>query len=185
MLATTTNPADGKSWRTLGIVFQPDHTGSNRTDCRDPMVIKVANTYYLYYTGRDAAGGIVGVAAASSLAGPWRDWGPVLTEPGTMLESPTVVGANDLYYFFYNDTTEGGERYRIGFGPTGPWAEERVFGPGWAHEIWTALDGSLYTSYLTDYSVTISRLTWDHYYVPARPFVGANVYHVLLPMVMR
>jgi predicted GH43/DUF377 family glycosyl hydrolase len=189
MLATTTNPADPSSWQPRGMVFQPKHPnavwgGFNTwSDCRDPTVVKINGIYYLYYTGLDQAGGIVGIATSNSPLGPWTDWGSILTvSPSAMAESSTITSHGNSYYLFYNDTSQG-ERFRIGPGPTGPWTQAYVFAPGWAHEVWQGQDGYSYTSFLTDYTVTISRLTWDTLYNPPHPFIGANIYHVLLPLV--
>ena len=64
MLATSTNPADSDAWELQGMIFQPDHDwmiwqDDQWADCRDPMVMKVGDTYYLYYSGRDEDGGII------------------------------------------------------------------------------------------------------------------------------
>ncbi len=189
MLATSTNPDDSASWEPQGVVFQPRHPGmtweaGQSADCRDPMVKKEGETYYLYYTARDDVIGIVGVATATSPRGPWLDWGAVLTlaAPLAMAESPTVTIHQGLHYLFYDDTSQG-EHYRIGASPTGPWTEAYRFTPGWAHEIWKGSNGDDYTSFLTTYTVTISRLSWDTFYEPARPFIGAMIYRSWLPLV--
>jgi len=189
MLATSTNPADPNSWQPQGMIFQPNHPGmvwqSNQwADCRDPTVIKIGSTYYLYYTGLDQAGGIVGIATATSPVGPWTDWGAILTLTNGMPESSTLAAHGGSYYLFYHDTSQG-ERFRIGPGPTGPWTQAYVFAPGWAHEVWQGQDGYSYASFLTNYTVTISRLTWDTFYNPPRPFIGENVYHLMLPLIKR
>jgi hypothetical protein len=101
-----------------------------------------------------------------------------------MPESSTLAAHGDSYYLFYHDTSQG-ERFRIGPEPTGPWMEAYSFAPGWAHEIRQGQDGYWYTSFLTDYSVTISRLTWDTFYNPPHPFIGENVNHMMLPLMMR
>jgi hypothetical protein len=191
MLATSTNPADPDSWTREGVVFQPSHPGSvwagfdAWSDCRDPTVIAFGAGYMMYYTGLDTAGGIVGLATAPSLTGPWTDWGAVLTEAGSMLESATLATHDDLYYLFYHAVggANSGEFYRYGPTPGGPWSEAYPFRPGWAHEVWTEHDTSWYTSFLTDYSITIRHLTWDGFYEPPRPFIGEEVYRVFLPEV--
>ena len=189
MLATSTNPADPASWQPQGVIFQPTHLGmiwggfNTWSDCRDPTMLKVGDIYYLYYTGLDQEGGIVGVATASSPLGPWTDWGAILTLPNGMPESSTLTAHGGSYYLFYHDTSQG-ERFRIGPGPTGPWTDAYVFAPGWAHEVWQGQDGYSYTSFLTDYTVTISRLTWDTFYNPPHPFIGENVYHLMLPLIV-
>jgi hypothetical protein len=189
MLATSNNPADPASWQTQGMIFQPTHPdmvwgGFNTwSDCRDPTMLKIGSIYYLYYTGLDQAGGIVGVATASSPLGPWTDWGAILTLTNGMAESSTLAAHGGSYYLFYHDTSQS-ERFRIGPGPTGPWTEAYGFTPGWAHEIWQGQDGYEYTSFLTDYSVTISHLIWDTFYNPPLPFIGENVYHLMLPLIV-
>jgi beta-xylosidase len=188
MLATSTNPADPFPWQRRGLIFQPAHpemiwqTGT-WANCRDPMVTKVGGAYYLYYTGSDQSGAILGIATATSPVGPWRDWGAtvVSSDPGLMLESPTVTIHDGLYYVIYD---AAGEQYRLGASPGGTWSAAMPFGRGWAHEIWVGHDGLLYTSFLTDYTVTISRLTWDTFFDPPRPFIGDAVYHSLLPLVL-
>jgi len=190
MLATSINPADPTSWEPQGVVFQPNHPGmvwggfNSWSDCRDPTMVKVDDIYYLLYTGLDQVGGIVGVATADSPLGPWTDWGAILTLPDSMPESSTLVAHEASYYLFYHHVSQG-EQFRIGPGPTGPWTEAYGFSPGWAHEIWQGQDGYEYTSFLTDYSVTISRLTWDTFYEPPHPFIGEDVNHLLLPLIAR
>ncbi len=193
MLATSTNPADPGSWERQGVVLQPSHAGSvwggvdTWSDCRDPTVMKLGDLYYLYYTGQDTDGGIVGLATAPSLSGPWIDWGTIMTAPASMPESPTVAFYDSFYYLFYNDAGSAGlgEVFRYGPTPAGPWSEALSFHPGWAHEVWTGQDGKFYTSFLTNYTITIRRLTWDDFYYPSRPFIGEAVHHVLVPLVLR
>lgn len=190
MLATSTNPADPSSWQRQGLVFQPDHLqmvyqNGAWADCRDPMVAKVGETYYLYYTGSDQSGAIIGIATATAPTGPWRDWGAsvVSSAPGQMLESPTVILHDGLYYLVYNQAGAGA-RYRIGASPGGPWTAAMPLSRGWAHEIWAGQDGLTYTSFLTDYTVSISRLIWDTLFDPPRLFIGNAIYHVTLPSVL-
>jgi beta-xylosidase len=190
MLATSDNPANPESWRSLGMVFQPDHPGMNWlagtwADCRDPTVIRVGNTYYLYYTGRDSDLGIIGLATSESPQGPWRDWGATmsLSTPNAIPESSTLARNGELFYLFYNKTSLG-EHYRIGASPAGPWTMEYALRPGWAHEFWRSPEEEWYTSYLTDYTITISPLTWDSYFDPPRPFIGSAVYHIAIPLVV-
>ena len=76
MLATTPTPQDPASWQPQGMVFQPQHPGmvwagaGKWSDARDPTVLYSQGRYYLYYTGMDVGGGIVGVGVADSLSGP-------------------------------------------------------------------------------------------------------------------
>jgi hypothetical protein len=190
MLATTSNPADPASWNPQGIVFQPEHAGmvwraGSWSDCRDATIIKVENTYYMYYTGLDMSGSIIGLATAGSLSGPWRDWGAIVTLPGynyAITESPTIYKHSGLYYLIYNNTSAR-EQYRVGASPAGPWSEPSPFTPGWAHEVWENSEGQLYTSYLITYSVNISPVSWDTLFSPPRPVIGNFIYHVFLPSV--
>jgi beta-xylosidase len=189
MLATSKNPADPESWQRQGMIFQPSHIGmvwpgeGSWSDCRDPMVKRWGSHYYLYYTGKDKDGGIVGLATAESPEGPWRDWGAILTVPGTMLESPMVIFHEGWYYLVYNQTSAG-ERLRVGPTPSGPWSESRPLHPGWAHEIWMSMNGNWMTSYLTTYDISIQPLTWDETFSPAWPFIGEQVHHLWLPLIM-
>ena len=190
LLATSTNPADPASWQPHGVVFQPDHTGMNWlngqwANCRDPDVIKVGNLYFLYYTGSDISGGIIGMATASSPMGPWTDWGAILSAPSqsmAMFESPAMF-VHDMYFYLAFHDTSNGERYMIGPSPSGPWTKPYTLSPGWAHEIWIGQDGRTYTSYLTNYSITISPLTWDTFFDPARILIGSNAYHFMIPLI--
>lgn len=189
MLATSDDPADPSSWMNLGMIFQPEHAGmvwqpDGWADCRDPMVVKQGDLYYLYYTGQDIEGGIIGYATAFSLAGPWKDWGraiPALPK-GVMGESPTVATYSHQRYLFYNDTSQG-EMVRQSTHLTGPFQNPESFAPGWAHEIWQDHSGIWYTSYLNNYSITISPLTWDTFFNPPKPFIGEEVFHNVLPNV--
>lgn len=76
MLATSTTPDNPQSWTKQGVVFQPHHdsmvyAGAHTwSDARDPMVLAHNNRYFLYYTGQDTSGGIIGVAMADTLTGP-------------------------------------------------------------------------------------------------------------------
>ena len=199
MLATTTDPSDPDSWTEKGVVFQPNHEemiwGGFHTwsDCRDATVIPVGNLYYLYYTGLDydpelrKSVGIVGLASSTSPSGPWLDQGAIVRLPGAMPESPTVAVHQGVYYLFYNHAGANvlGGMVRHGPTPAGPWTQASHFRPGWAHEVWADQDGRPHTSYLTDYSVTIQRLTWDSFYDPPQPFIGETVYRIFAPLVAR
>jgi Glycosyl hydrolases family 43 len=191
MLASSINPADPASWEPHGVVFQPNHQGmhwkaGSWADCRDPMVIEIDKLYHLYYTGQDTAGGIVGMATSKSPLGPWQDWGSVIASlpNGAMPESSSMTAFDGIYYLFYNDTSQG-EVVRIGGSQAGPWSPPRRIYPGWAHEVWRDQSGNWLTSYLTDYSVTISSLVWDDFFSPAQPFIASEVYHQVIPSVYR
>ena len=187
MLATSTNPADPGSWQRQGMIFQPDHEGTlwqagSWADCRDATVLKAGDIYYMYYTGRDSAGPIVGLATSFSPVGPWYDWGMVLIlpQPDAMAESPTVVSHAGAYYLLYNNTYQG-EEYRIAPALAGPWSEAYPLPPGWANEVWVGQDGLDYTSFLQGYEIVIELILWDDFYSPTRLFVGASAYRLFLP----
>jgi len=197
MLATTINPADPDAWEPQGMVFQPDHPDmiweeGKWADCRDPMVLKEGNTYFMYYTGKDIDGGIIGLATAANPDGPWVDWGNILIFLDDLSlrtpESPTAIEHDGFYYLFYNSR---GEHYRIGASPAGPWTDEHLFKPGWAHEIWVGLDEQSYASYLSEqydgyrYTVTISPINWDSYFYPPSPFIGVENFHLMMPLLTK
>ena len=191
MLATSTNPADPTSWQEQGMVFQPTHKGTiwNAgvwSDCRDPHVIFEDGIYYLYYTGQDEAGGIVGVATAPGPAGPWTDHGTVIEPtPGNIFESPIAVPYQDFFYLVYHKNIPGqsqGEFSLVGESPTGLFRELYPFFPGWAHEIWRDSQNNWRVSYLTTNTVTIAPLSWNELFQPPRPFIGTQAYNVFLPI---
>ena len=190
LLATSTDPANPESWVREELLFQPNHTDSkwNDTgwaDCRDPMVIKINGVYHLYYTAADEEGGIIGLATAATPRGEWTDWGKIIPPiPTTMPESPTLYKHDHFYYLFYHPSGQG-EVYRIGASPTGPWLEPESLIPGWAHEVWEAQDGITYTSYLTSYAITISPLSWNPYSYPPQPFIGTQIYRIVLPIIFQ
>jgi hypothetical protein len=187
MLAVSDNPADPDSWTRLGMIFQPYHLGTSWkagrwADCRDATVLKVGDNYYMYYTGRDSTGPIIGLAVSISPSGPWYDWGKILTLPqqDAMAESPIVFKHAGAYYLIYNNTDHG-EEYRIGSSVTGPWSEAFSLDPCWANEIWPGEDGLEYTSYLQGYTVVIDRVLWDDFYRPPRLFVGTRTHRFFMP----
>jgi hypothetical protein len=187
MLATTSNPADPDSWQRQGMVFQPDHDGmlwqaGSWADCRDATVYKEGDTYYMYYTGSDIDGPIVGLATSVSPHGPWFDWGMTLTLPqsGGMAESPTIVRHAGFYYLLYFNTNNK-EEYRIGPSPAGPWSDAFPL-TGWANEVWVGQDGLDYTSYIHGYKIAIERYLWNDYYSPPGLFVGATIHRHFLPI---
>ena len=190
LLATSNDPANPNAWEMQEMVFQPAHPGSTWqetgwSDNRDPMLAKVGDVYYLYYSAYDEQGGIIGVATADSPSGEWMDWGSIIPpEPGSVPESASLFFHDSFFYLFYHLSGQP-ETYRIGASQTGPWLEAEVFIPGWAHEVWTGVDGYTYTSFLTDYSVSISPLSWNPYTQPPRPFIGADYYRTLIPLVVR
>jgi predicted GH43/DUF377 family glycosyl hydrolase len=192
LLATTSDPADPTSWQPQGVVFQPAHAGmvwqkGQWANCRDPDVVKVGNLYFLYYTGSDTHGGILGMATASSPLGPWTDWGAVLSAPpesDAMYESPAIFFYANYFYLAYNDAKLG-ERYLIGPSPGGPWVGPFILSPGWANELWTGQDGKTYSSYLTDYTIAISPITWELFFSPPHLWIGPDLFHTLLPFLVK
>jgi beta-xylosidase len=190
MLAVSDNPADPGSWQRLGMIFQPDHKGTlwkagKWADCRDATVMKDGDFYYMVYTGLDAAGPIIGLAASISPVGPWNDWGATLALPQTnaMAESPLVISHAGNYYLVYNKTYHG-EEYRIGPDLIGPWSEAYPLAPGWANEFWFGQDGRDYTSYLQGYDIVIDRIHWDDSSHPPRLLMSAGTYRLLFPMML-
>lgn len=188
MLATSTNPADPESWARRGLVFQPHHEdvvydGSEPwSDGRDPMVLRYNDRYFLYYTGRDQHGGIVGVAIADDLMGPWRDLGPVLRlpEPDGMPESPFVINHDGYFYIYYN-ATGSGQRWQWAPSPFGPW-QSPVYEPfGWAHDFY--FDGTRWlASYLNGYGeeIQVRPVRWQTHTNPATPMIHYRSYLPLL-----
>jgi hypothetical protein len=154
-------------------------------DCRDPTVIKIDQLYYLYYAGRDLAGSIIGMATAPTPEGPWTDHGSILDpDPRVVFESPTVTSFAGVFYLVYTLSGSGGY-FRVGASPAGPWGIAIPFRPGWAHEIWQGVSGEWFTSYLTDYTVTISSVTWDAFFEPPYPTIGSSVQHLFLPILQK
>ncbi|HNB52708.1 MAG TPA: family 43 glycosylhydrolase, partial [Anaerolineales bacterium] len=165
MLATTTNPADPTSWEEQGLIFQPTHLGAlwkagYWSDCRDPHVIFANDQYYLFYTGTDVDGGIVGVASAPTPSGPWTDHGPVIPPTlGTIYESASAFVREGTYYLTYHAMINGasaGTFTLTSSTPDGLYTEPVHLAPGWAHEFWLDTENNWYTSYLTSYTVTIA-----------------------------
>jgi beta-xylosidase len=190
MLATSTNPADPDSWQRQGVVFQPDHEGSiwqvgGWADCRDASVIKVGEIYFMYYTGRDITGPIIGWATSFSPSGPWHDWGATLAlaQQDIMVESPTIINHAGTFFLLYNNTFRG-EEYRIGFTQIGPWSKAFPFQPGWANEIWVGQDGLEYTSYVKNYAIGINPVKLDDYYNARRSYIEANIHWLFIPILL-
>ncbi|MGB0386733.1 MAG: family 43 glycosylhydrolase [Ardenticatenaceae bacterium] len=186
MLATTTNPADPQSWQKLGAVFQPNHEGmiypgpEASSNCRDPMIIKYNGQYYLYYTGTDQSGGIVGVAKAATLEGPWQDLGPVLeSHANSMLESPFVLSQDGNFYLFYNHVPRdsyGGPQWRWAPSPFGPWQAPVKEVIGWAHDF-ALIESKWYVSYVVGngQAVGVSPLSWLPT-TPPSPLLGSRLF---------
>lgn len=187
MLATTTNPADPQSWQKQGAVFQPNHEGmlyagsEAWSDCRDPMILKHDGQYYLYYTGTDESGGIVGVAKAAALEGPWVDLGSVFeSHTNSMLESPFVVSQDGYFYLFYNHVPQDpyrGPQSRWASSPFGPWHDPVRVPIGWAHDFAQIESGEWYVSYLigNGEAVEVLPLRWSAS-TPPYPLVGSRLF---------
>jgi len=169
LLSTSSDPSDPSSWQPGVMIFQPDHPDmvwddEEWADCRDPMVIKYDDSYYLYYTGLDKDGGIIGVAESPSLMGTWSDKGSITEpDPTTMRESPFVLFRDGINYLFYN--------------------LQIALPPGWANEFFSGMDGKIYSSYLTDFTVTISPVSWDYSFPPPHPVLSENIYNHFLPQI--
>lgn len=187
MLATSTNPADPLSWQKQGVVFRPNHEGmvydgeETWSDNRDPMILKYEGYYYLFYTGLDVDGGIVGVAKASSLSGVWEDLGAILpAETGAMLESPFVFSKDGFFYLYYNNTKLNGTQWRSSDSPFGPWQEPIKEKIGWAHDF-GLVNESWYASYVigNGEAIGVSPLKWLPGTPPA-PYFGSRLFMPLI-----
>lgn len=185
MLATSTNPADPQSWVKRGVRFQPDHPGmiypapAAWADARDPMILAHAGRYYLYYTGLDESGGIVGVAMAAQVEGPWQDLGATLRlPPASLPESPFVVSQDDTFYLFYNRTgAGGGPEWRWAPSPFGPWQAPNRETMGWAHDF-ARIDGRWYASFIEGASeaIAVRPLRWEQQVQPPAPRLGHRLF---------
>jgi hypothetical protein len=99
------------------------------SDCRDPMVLKDGDTYYLYYTvGRKVPETgqpeySVGIFSSKDLLD-WKDEGFIrLTESlATPPESPFVVKRDGRYYLFYSNYKYG-IAYAVSDNPVKGWKE--------------------------------------------------------------
>lgn len=187
MLATSTNPADPQSWQKQGAVFRPHHPDAVYpgpqawSDCRDPMVLAHQGRYYLYYTGANRAGPIVGLAVADAPAGPWYDLGAVYAaaEPGRLPESPYVVEQAGLFYLFYNASGPGasGTRWRWSTSPFGPWQPAVDQPRGWAYDFFRADQGWLATYLLGNgEAIAIAPIRWRGAGLHAWPQIGERIY---------
>jgi len=130
LVATTTDPDNPSTWQrntsvqfdvagTIQSWFRPSHAGavwtdSGWADCRDPMVMKHGDTWYLFYSGRDAGFGICGVATAPDILGPWVDHGAVLKTPDpTIPESCFVLEDPDGTFVMTLNHAAGGGGIKI------------------------------------------------------------------------
>jgi len=193
MLATSTNPADPKSWTKQGVVFRPNHEGmvypgpESWSDARDPMVLRYNNRYFLYYTGQDKTGGIVGVALAETLSGPWRDLGAVLQLPPSLIpESPFVVAKDDFFYLYYNAAGAAanrlaGPQWQWSPSPFGPWQAPTKETLGWGHDFFFTGKAWL-ASYIigNGEAIGVKQIDWDQTQFPPHPLLGQQGF---LPLV--
>ncbi|MBC8492570.1 MAG: family 43 glycosylhydrolase [Chloroflexi bacterium] len=179
-LATSDDPGDTSSWMDQGVIFQPSHPdiiwlgGDHWSDCRDPMVLKVDDTYYMYYTASCLEGGCIAVATSSTLMGPWEDEGPTYVMATGMPESPFVLEREGVYYLFFNNR---GEQYATAADPRGPWQDRgilKVEGEKrtevWANEFLQVEEGWI-TSFLTTYSISVRWLRWNENVSPPEPII--------------
>ncbi len=190
MLATSHDPSDLQSWVKHGVVFRPHHEGmvypgpDNWADARDPMVFRYDDRYYMYYTGLDTSGGIIGVAMADSLTGPWVDLGATLHTGAVIPESPFVVTYQNYFYLFYHATFPGESRavWRWAPSPFGPWQSIHPLQTGWAHDFYLSVD-TWYMSYLVGNgeAIKVVPLDWDHSTSPPRPQID---HHTFLPIIV-
>jgi hypothetical protein len=173
-LATTTTPHDPASWVRQGIVFQPEHAemvyaGPHAwSDARDPMILRYQDGYLLYYTGLDSSGGIIGVATADALSGPWHDRGAVLRMPDNrMPESPFVVPHAGYFYLYFNAAGDAahamhGPQWHWSASPFGPWHLGAVASPGWAHDFFLSGSGWLASYVLGNgEAIGVAPLQWE------------------------
>lgn len=194
MLATSTNPSDPHSWVKQGVAFRPNHEGMVYggadvwSDARDPMVIRYDDTYFLYYTGRDVTGGIVGVAMADSLRGPWRDLGAVLRTSATVIpESPFVLAYDGVFYLYYNaaggDASQpAGAYWQWAPSPFGPWQPPVREPLGWGHDFFSSGSDWMSSFVLgSGESIGFAPVGWTASSFPPRPTLGRQIF---LPMVV-
>lgn len=186
MLAVSDDPANPASWVKKGVVFRPNHTnmiyhGAHKwSDARDPMVLKQKDQYYLYYTGKDTSGGVVGVAIANQLTGPWRDWGAVAAaSPKAMAESPYVIEKDGVYYLMFNDAGGNGPTWSWAVSPLGPWQNEGKELIGWAHDFFRSANSQWWVSYVmgNGEAIRVQPLNWfDRGYPLRAPLIGHRIY---------
>lgn len=198
MLATSTDPSDPESWVKQGVVFVPDHLGMLRRgkvdetdywlDNRDPMIFRYADNgrFYMYYTGLDHSGGIIGVAEASSLMGPWEDKGSVLTlSPRTVPESPFIIQRGKTFYLYTNDSgvERFGERWRSSPSPFGPWSSPVSELVGWALDFYNT-GTTWYATYVigNGSAIGVTPLLWDTTTDPPSPYIR-RLTQVYLPLI--
>jgi hypothetical protein len=135
----------------------------------------------MLYTGLDASGGIVGLATAPHPAGPWADQGAIFQAGGILPESATLFEHAGTVYLFYTVPYVGGH-FVAGPALAGPWSSPRRLARGWAHEVWAG-PGGLHTSFLRDYTVTITPLSWSLAFTPPQPIFGLEAHTLMFPLI--
>ncbi len=152
------DPFNSSAWQVKPVVFTPTHAGADYpggglwSDCRDPYLLDDGTQGYLFYTGRDTDGGIVGYVTfndvQSLLQGNYVDHGAMYKENGQKLvlpgqdipESSIVFKYGDYWWLVYNHSPNsspgGGIKIARGGSPTGPWTEPVLFdnSGGFAYE---------------------------------------------------
>jgi len=124
-------------------------------------------TWYMFYTGSDADGGIVGVATAPDVVGPWKDVGAVLRVNKGIPESSFVLQDPSGSFVMVFNHAGGGEEGGIkvarsksllpvngqpSFSQVEILSKSATPGlPGWAHEFVRTENGNLLAAYLTGY----------------------------------
>jgi len=143
------------------------------------MVLKVDDTYYMYYTASCLEGGCIAIATSSTLMGPWKDEGSIYVAATGMPESPFVLEREGVYYLFFNNI---GEQYAIATDPRGPWQDRsilRVAGENttqvWGNEF-LQVEGEWITSFLTTYSINVRWLRWNENNSPPEPIIVGPVF---------
>lgn len=183
LVATTADPSKPANWQRNNEVrfvvdgkeqswFRPDHPGavwsaSAWADCRDPMVLRHGDIWHMFYSGTDKDGGIMGVATAPSLTGPWQDRGAALKVGAGIPESCFVLQAPDgSFVMTFNHAGVGGSksaRSKSLLPKEGapPFSDIRLLSDttgapllGWAHEFLPVRGKKLLCANLTGYFVS-------------------------------
>lgn len=193
MLATSTNPADPTSWQRHGAVFRPTHSdttypGPNEwSDNRDPMILAHNGRYFMYYTARHHDRGVVALAVAEDLHGPWTDIGAILrAAPGNWPESPYVIHQHDTFYLYYNGSgSDSGQRWHAATTPYGPWRPAVREPVGWAYDFYND-DQTWLASYLlgNGREIQVSPIAWNTNNQPATPRI-VQVARLYMPVAIR
>jgi hypothetical protein len=147
----------------------------------------------MVYSGSDTTGGIVGVATAPEILGPWADRGPVLCVDKGVPESAFVLpDPEGGYVMVVNHSTadrvgagikvarartllpENGKPSFTGLELLEPSADPGL--GGWAHEFAMNADGTVLSAYLTGYWINFqdtrfveSKAGWTLSGIPETP----------------